>query len=97
MVNDLRDVERSIEDLKGEMEPLEFVTTCQQLLLAHSGWNWKTLDRLLACISSRLEKGTGPSLSQPPIDWQLEKIDSVRQKLSVEPLYNQYACEDNKK
>lgn len=90
MANDLRDVERSIDDLRGGMEPMEFVTTCQQLLLAHSGWNWKTLDRLLTCISSRLESGMETSLPQPPIDWQLDKICLVRQRLCVEPFYDQY-------
>ncbi|ORZ21679.1 hypothetical protein BCR42DRAFT_408063 [Absidia repens] len=93
MVKDLRDVEHSIDDLKDGMDPLEFVTTCQQLLLAHSGWNWKTLDRLLKCISTRLiadkNMHTQPSL-QPLLDWQLEKIDRVRQKLGSEPFFSQY-------
>ncbi|CAO3590174.1 unnamed protein product [Absidia cylindrospora] len=93
MAKDLRDVEHSIDDLKNNMEPLEFVTTCQQLLLAHSGWNWKTLDSLLKCISTRLmtdkSMNTQPSL-QPSLDWQLEKIDRIRQKLCGECFFSQY-------
>ncbi|KAI8342721.1 hypothetical protein BC941DRAFT_509612 [Chlamydoabsidia padenii] len=91
MINDLKDVEHSIDDLKDGMEPLEFVSTCQQLLLAHSGWNWKTLDSLLTCISTRLEETRGtPSALQPSIRWQLDKIHSIRQKLESEFLYHQY-------
>lgn len=93
MAKDLRDVEHSIDDLKNGMEPLEFVTTCQQLLLAHSGWNWKTLDRLLKCISARLvshkNMNIQPSL-QPSLDLQIDKIDGIRQKLSMEPFFSQY-------
>ncbi|KAI8076739.1 uncharacterized protein BX664DRAFT_343802 [Halteromyces radiatus] len=90
MVKDLQDVERSIDNLKTDMDPMEFITTCQQLLLVHSGWNWKILDRLLKCISQRLIVEKQELQYQPSIDWQLEKIDRIRQQLVLEPFFSQY-------
>ncbi|CAG8543119.1 6665_t:CDS:2 [Ambispora leptoticha] len=53
---DLAEVENAIRDLKSEMDELEFVGTCQRLLLTNSGWDWVVFWRLISCVSFRLVK-----------------------------------------
>ncbi|KAI9254477.1 hypothetical protein BDA99DRAFT_485790 [Phascolomyces articulosus] len=88
LTSDLYDVERSIDDLRQSMPPMEFVQTCQQLLLAHSGWDWCIFVKMLNCISQRLSKQIKSpdhdeaeqqpplfSLSlQPKVEWQAQQI-----------------------
>ncbi|KAI9492732.1 hypothetical protein BDB00DRAFT_826953 [Zychaea mexicana] len=54
LASDLDDVERSIDDVRESMAPLEFVQTCQHLLLLHSGWDWCIFLKMLHCIARRL-------------------------------------------
>ncbi|CAG8601382.1 9321_t:CDS:2, partial [Ambispora gerdemannii] len=53
---DLAEVEYAIRDLKSEMSELEFVESCQRLLLINSGWDWIVFWRLISCVSRRLIK-----------------------------------------
>ncbi|CAO3614747.1 unnamed protein product [Cunninghamella blakesleeana] len=85
--NDLKDVEQSIEDLKKDMDKNDFINTCQQLLLAHSGWNWMILNKLLDCILNRLNENkdtNNHNTLQPPYQWQIDKIENIRNKLKEE-------------
>ncbi|ORX59455.1 Clavaminate synthase-like protein [Hesseltinella vesiculosa] len=80
MCQDLKQVECSLSDLQETMDPFEFVTTSQHVLLLHSGWNWSTLHRLLACIEQRLRLNKDPCL-QPEVPWQLAQVQSLQARL----------------
>ncbi|KAI8885983.1 Clavaminate synthase-like protein [Backusella circina FSU 941] len=73
---DLRDVREAISDLTDMMSPLEFTEQCQQLLLAHSGWDWSIFLNLLACISHRLCVQSYWE-NQPPPEWQAREVKRI--------------------
>lgn len=73
---DLDDCTKAIDDVKDSMTKLEFIQECQNLLLVHSGWDWKTFLNMLHCIV----KNRSISLvhqNQPPIKWQMEQINTI--------------------
>lgn len=73
---DLDDCTRAIMDIKDGMTQVEFVQECQNLLLVHSGWDWKTFLNMLHCVvENRSISLVHPN--QPPLKWQMEQISMI--------------------
>lgn len=78
--NDCDDCTRAIEDIKDSMSEIEFVQECQQLLLVHSGWDWKTFLNMLHCIVKNRRNSLVNNeckKNQPSLKWQMEQIKKV--------------------
>jgi hypothetical protein len=73
---DLNDCEKAIEDIKDEMTEIEFINECQQLLLVHSGWEWKIFLNILYCIVHN-RRISLDNTNQPPIKYQMDQIQKV--------------------
>jgi hypothetical protein len=58
------------------MTPPEFTDQCQQLLLAHSGWDWSIFLKILACISHRLRMQSYCE-NQPSPKWQAREVKRI--------------------
>lgn len=90
LIRDLADVKRSIQDVRESMNELEFTTTCQQLLLMHSGWDWSIFLRLLRCVARRLASQTSADLQPDPL-WQVQRIETALNELtSSDPQIDKY-------
>lgn len=77
---DLGDCTKAIEDIKDGMSEVEFVQECQQLLLVHSGWDWKTFLKMLHCIIKNRRNSLVNNeflKNQPSLKWQMEQINIV--------------------
>ena len=79
LISDLNDVERSIDDLRESMPPIEFGQICHQLLLAHSGWDCCVFTKMLYCISQRLHDSREEEKEkvQPQVKWQAQQILTI--------------------
>lgn len=74
--NDLIDCKKAIEDIKDGMTEIEFIKECQQLLLVHSGWEWKTFLNILSCIVHN-RRISLVKRDEPPIKYQMKQIENV--------------------
>ncbi|KAI8347679.1 hypothetical protein BD560DRAFT_338441 [Blakeslea trispora] len=77
--HDLNDVQIAIEDVKKTMDDTEFIDQCQQLLLVHSGWDWRTFLNILYTVVKHRSDGHSKTY-QPSLSWQLDRIGSVLEK-----------------
>lgn len=74
---DYNDCLNAIQDIKDGMSAIEFIQETQNLLLVHSGWDWKTLLNILHCIVSNRVNSLVVQPYQPPLSWQMEQIKAV--------------------
>ncbi|KAI9361425.1 hypothetical protein BD770DRAFT_360987 [Pilaira anomala] len=73
---DYDDCSFAIQDIKDEMSRTEFIQETQNLLLVHSGWDWKTfLDMLHCIVHNRTISLDNPY--QPSLPWQMEQVTTV--------------------
>ncbi|KAG2214205.1 hypothetical protein INT46_010440 [Mucor plumbeus] len=74
---DWNDCKHAIEDLEDTMPPVEFLQECQNLLLVHSGWDWRIFLNMIAhIVANRVEVPNIP-INQPNLGWQMHRIEEV--------------------
>lgn len=77
LTKDLNDCTRAILDIKDGLTELEFTQECQNLLLMHAGWNWRTFLSILHCVVHDRRISLVQGDNQPDLKWQMEKINEV--------------------
>ncbi|KAI9012533.1 hypothetical protein CLU79DRAFT_709243 [Phycomyces nitens] len=98
LTTDLVDVRQSIDNLENEMDPLEFVDQCQDLLHIHSGWHWKLFIEIAQNAVGRTDQSR-----RPKREYEYECLRRIVKVLEDEPLlidyfkYKSFDCLDQLK
>ncbi|KAL9537694.1 hypothetical protein MBANPS3_011546 [Mucor bainieri] len=74
---DWNDCKHAIEDLQDTMSPMEFMQECQNLLMVHSGWDWRIFLNMMAHVVANRVKEPNVPAHQPDLAWQMDRIDEV--------------------
>lgn len=74
---DWNDCRHAIEDLQDTMSPMEFLQECQNLLMVHSGWDWRIFLNMIAHVVANRVKQPNVPANQPDLTWQMDRIDEV--------------------
>lgn len=93
---DWNDCKHAIEDLQDAMSPMEFLQECQNLLMVHSGWDWRIFLNMMAHVVANRAKQPNVPIHQPDLAWQMDRIDEVlKQWAEDEPRLIEYFENNN--
>lgn len=81
---DWNDCKHAIEDLEDTMPPVEFLQECQNLLLVHSGWDWRIFLNMVAHIIANRIKVPNIPINQPDLGWQMDRIEEVLKQWEID-------------